>query len=559
MRLIILFSQNECVNARHIRANDIIVASKKCTEGLELPNKIIHIETLVPYSVSFRDAASQAKRHFYEKNKLNAAQKQAIDATYNILYNHIVGTAFKYIQCVKATLLQFPTITEIVLSDWVDAAGYLPLYEAEGEINRKLFYQAYDFIPDLIKKHFEQKYKLSYLKKRSKLGLKTRIFLRRYILLGLKLAMHTWLQVKSIFSAKISTKHFKNVTYVFATRGVAHTHYFMPICKALRDEALIHISDSLNTAEHNAQYARKKLAEHRVVLQREHLSFRDYLNALQQIWSLISSRKYIKTPLVIEGVQFSIRSAFVEMSIYLLEVFLHQKSLEKLVAELAQVGKKCCIITGEMLTPYPVYVHEIAAKYPNIRSLQLQTTLMMLYPQTRFAHAEVFVFKGYKEWEYFTKTGGAKEKYKFWGSLLQESATEARHLKKVVFFTQPYQNEEEKEVLTALLALSEQLNFELAIKFHPRENPKKYQAFEGKFRIIPAGEQLEDYLFDYDCAVLRTSSIAHEIIQYNIPIVFPLFGEESKQAKGSYLSHDYVGTVFDALALKLFLQPAILL
>lgn len=554
MRLIVLFSQNEYINEKYIKPNDILVGSKRYIQELELPNKIIFIETIVPYTKIFRDAANDAKQNFYQKNDLDSAQQLAINSAYTALYLHTIGNTFKYIKCIENVLFLFPDITEIVISDIINYSSYLPYYEAEGEINKKRFYKPYDFIPKIIEQYFEKDYTVKYFKIRSTILLKARIFARRYVLLGLKMSMHIFLQIKSAFSVSISKHEFDDIEYIFATRGVAHTHYFMPICKALKDKMLIHTSDSLGLSEQNTNYARKKLTSYRLVSQYENLSLGDYVKALKRVLSLISKKKNISTSLEIEGVKFSMQSVFVEIAIYLLEVFLHQISLQKLIAKIANRSEKISIITGEMLTPYPSYIHEISTKYANIRSLQIQTTLLMLHPFTQFAFCDAFVFKGYTEWEYFIKENGEHGKYQFWGGLIGDSSTEKRELKNVVFFTQPYQKEEEKDILVALIALSETLGFNLAIKFHPRENPNKYQSFERHFNVIPSGEQLEDYIFNYECAIIRISSIAHEIIQYNIPTVFCLFGEESRGVKGSYLSHDYFGTVFNKEKLQNVLE-----
>jgi hypothetical protein len=249
-----------------------------------------------------------------------------------------------------------------------------------------------------------------------------------------------------------------------------------------------------------------------------------------------------KIPKVIEldGLVLPIRSCLTEIIIAWTDVELQNLMIKRVCNTVMKNNpdKKIAVLTGEMLTPFANMGLE---GYKNIKTAQCQTTAILQVPQTNFVMCDLFVFKSTKEVDFFQRRNNFSEStLTFWGNLNPGIKMKLQSMcKRIVFFTQPYEKEDEFRIIRELFLKFP--NLEITLKLHPRDNKKIYSRMFPELVIIDGSESIENYINRYNLAICRTSSISHDIIISGLPILFILTSIYDQTIKAPYLVDTYPG------------------
>jgi predicted glycosyltransferase len=155
-----------------------------------------------------------------------------------------------------------------------------------------------------------------------------------------------------------------------------------------------------------------------------------------------------------------------------------------------------------------------------------------------FVFCDLFLFYSEKTLTEFTKLNkNISSKLKFWGYLKASTQNnkEYTHLKKAIYFTQPYEYEIEDEILTLLNSTE---NLKVYLKLHPRDDVNRFKPYNNLI-VIDKTKPFDAYIPDFDLAITRVSSVGLECILYGIPTIYCLHSSSAKKVVADYIDQSF--------------------
>ncbi|MHA8101084.1 hypothetical protein PQG46_04545 [Aquirufa nivalisilvae] len=528
MKIVICFSP-EKIPSLNLGKDDIVLINGK----FKAANfKVIDIcQASINYN-EYKKEFDLALEAFYVNSKLNDKAKALIASISPSLYLHNLRFCIFWIQSFKNVLNE--NCGEIILTDFLDDLNYFPFYEAEGETNRKLFYKNYDFISSQIMKYAHEyclcntKCKLTILTKHSKLKARIRFFLRRYFLFCAKVLFHT---LKILVTPKLKIEKKINVNCIISSRSIAHSHGMEKLFRKA-ENSIIHISEGLTFSNKNHAFLKRKFTN--IYSQYQSLSLLDLIKSIYVCFEILKYRNALKS-IDVCGVKLHLRSVFIEGTIVRLESELYARSLYNLANYFRNIST---IIIPEIISQYSAWVKN---KFINkkIKIVQLQTVGLDILPLPNFIFTDLFLFDSAKVFEYFKQIfPDQTNKLAYWGNISFDNnkIKKKKILKSIVFFTQPYEIEEQENIICYLAKVTKERNINFYIKPHPRENLNLMPGIAKDVFLLPKNFAKEDYLSYCDLAILRTSSITQDLILEGIPVLNLLISSFDKSVKLDYLN-----------------------
>ena len=527
MTLLFHIEDKECPSEYINKA--YVIISRGPIEGAVFNYTIDHFS--IPLE-ELRDQTELYRKEFLERKDF-ASFHHSLNANFCYFYLHTCIEAYKWFYTYKVIKDKF-TFDKIIISDGVKQYYYTPFYGAEGEINEKLFYKTYDFIPGILFQFLKKEGKdVRILNKKSRLAFYSRIFFRRLGLLHLKTGLLFWRSFK-----RKSNQNAKNIKVLFLSRGLAHTHYILPYIKKYKDSGLL-ITDGYYSNGANIDYCRKSKIP--VIDGEGYLTIKNilkiYFSAIKNILSL--SR--IKLPdFIFKGMQLNINSVLSEFIISSFDGEIYESILDEFLKN--NDSSVDIIITGEMQTVFPFYVNRVAEKRA-LKCIQLQTTLMTHKPLPKFTFCDAFLFKSIKDKIINEELNSYDaSKYEYWGGITDLEQDRKRGvLKNILFYSQPIEKESEKSIINLLIANAKKNELNVFLKPHPRDEEDYINSWKDQLAIISKDTHIDDYIKKIDLVVMRNSSIAQEVILKNTVIVYCLFSERFSKTKSSYIKRTYRG------------------
>lgn len=469
--------------------------------------------------------------------------KGAVFSSINNFNRNWILPLFKWIDTIDLVLSKYK-IDEILIIGYTKNIGYTPYYEAEGEIGSQLLYKDYDVIPSIIHEYLESKHpkNVKLKNKKSTINLKLRIFVRRYVLLLFKLVFFFFKKIKSLsFRTKINDLN--TAKFLFSTRSIAHSEYMYNFLKKYNDQIIIHTSDGLSAGNKNVDFLKRQKFKN-VVTQESEISILEakiiFFKIIKALFNL-QNNQYLD----VRGIKINMTSVIREMLISYFDALLYKKSIKNTIK-----NNNVKLLTGEMYTPFAYVISEIG-KEKSVQTYQLQTTAMMIRKEPNFVYCDYFLMNSKENATAFKKIyPNVKDQIKFYGSLLIDenllkSKPKEDKIKKVVFFTQPRIEEDiEISIIKQLIKLGEKYNFQTYIKMHPRDDQGKLKQFKSDVKIVESNHIFNEYIKEFDLAIIRNTSLGSSIILEGIPIIVCLLSENAKRSEMNYINHSYYGTVF---------------
>jgi len=530
MKLIVAFD-----NVFDFSDEDIIISDTKPIG--------VHDQNFIKVGLNNKDYVSQidvfTKTYFAKKKKSNTLEN-ATKASINNFYSNWVLVMFAWVDTVLKVVEKHRN-AKLVIIGYTKNIGYIPYYEAEGEIGKKLLYKTKDVLPSIICNVLSKK-KIDYeiVNKQNVIKLMLRIFVRRYGLLTYKLFFFAYKTLKAKnFS---TTNKFK---FLFFSRAISHTEYVERFVKIFNKETLLHVSNSITSKSANSNYVSSQNIDNSIYdIQYTRLShvLMSFILISKSIFEvLLSKRVYLN----INDISINFSSVQLEMLISYFDALIYKKSIEDI-----EINPDVKFITSEMYSPH-AYVIAAVAKKRNVVSMQLQSFAMFQRREPSFFYSDYFLTNNEQN-ALFLKSIYPKQadKINFIGNLsvVEKNNTNSidnTNLKKIVYFSQPTHNENKEEFLLVnkLLELQKTYKYELYIKLHPREEQSKYSAFSG-LKFIKKGLTFSHYINDVDLAIIRTTSVGQQLIINNTPTLFCLLTETARSAKIDYIDHAFFGTIY---------------
>ncbi len=490
----------------------------------------------------YKDCYDLAIEDYFKSLGLNYSVKTLIESISPSLYLHNLRFCVFWIKCFNEILND--ACTEIIFTDYVDDLCYFPYYEAEGEINRKLFYCNYDFISAQIFKYAELhrnsnlNCKITILKKHSKINLKIRIFFRRYFLFVAKVFFHLY---KILTTKNIRGINYFNNTFIVSTRSIAHSQNLKRFL-AKNDNCLVHACDGLSFASPNQKFLMG--ISNNISSQYQTLYIIDLIKAISACIKLyINCFKLV--PVEINGSLLHMKSICIEGAIMHLESELYARSLYNLCKNSRKIK---LILTAENISQYPIWLKD-RFKNTSIKVFQVQTVGLEQLPLPNFLFTDLFLFDSFKVYNFFSRVFPHQlSKLAYWGSLNYEKKMvfEKKHLRKIIYFTQPYELNLQIRLINFLISETKKRDIHLYIKPHPREDIKRLVSkIEQHITVLSINYSVEDYSKCCDLAILRTSSITQDLIMEGIPVLNVLMSNLDRTVKLDFLDPLKINVISD--------------
>ena len=538
MKIVICFDPSKIENLNLGKDDYVLVNSEIKSNSF---NVVKITEGFINYK-DYKDCYDLAIEDYFKSLGLNYSIKMLIESISPGLYLHNLRFCVFWIKCFNEILND--ACTEIIFTDYVDDLSYFPYYEAEGEINRKLFYCNYDFISAQIFKHAELycnsnlNCKITILKKHSKINLRVRIFLRRYFLFVVKVFFHSYkiLTTKNI----IGGDNLKN-SFIVSTRSLAHSHNLKRFL-AKNDNCLVHACEGLSFSSPNQNFLKGK--SNNIISQYQTLYIIDLIRAISACIKLyINCFKLVSVE--INGSLLHMKSICIEGAIMHLESELYARSLYNLCKNNRKIK---LILTSENISQYPIWLKD-RFKNTNIKVFQIQTVGLDQLPLPNFLFTDLFLFDSLKVYNFFSRVFPHHlSKLAYYGSLNYEKKmlVEKRYLRKIIYFTQPYELNEQIRLVNFLVSETMKRDIHLYIKPHPREDIKLLLSkIEQSVTVLHVNYSVDDYSNCCDLAILRTSSITQDLILEGIPVLNALISNFDRTVKLDFLNPLKINVITD--------------
>jgi hypothetical protein len=410
----------------------------------------------------------------------------------------------------------------------------MPFYESEGEVNNMLFYKKYDYIPQILVKYLvEHKINFEILKKHSRSHQLIRIFLRRFCILCIKPFVYLLANLTFRYDKNFS---FGRYNIILLSRSLAHTHLFFPLQEA-SNKFLILYNDGFFSKGINHSFFVKHHGKGVPLF--SFLKMRNiFKNFILIHKSLITTHFIIPRYVVFKGLCFPLRSVMREFLISYYDAIIYADSLSNF---LNQNPYADLVVTGETFTQFPYVINESLNK-TNIKFIQYECGTLDIMPNVDFIFSQKFLVSSedvclkYKELHF-------KEAHKiqFWGNTkkIGTSFKQFKVVSKIIYFSQPYENESQLSILKCLYEMSVRQGIQVDIKPHPRDYEVIKIAEKYGFGLIDKISLFSEYIRNYDLAIARTSSIVKDIILSRIPFLIALFSEQEKNTESEFISSKY--------------------
>lgn len=463
----------------------------------------------------------------------NNLLKDAFVSNYHNFYFHIFRNIYKWVVKIESILEVYPS-AHVVITNAV-SGNYMPLYEAEGEINRPLFYKEYDFIPKILYDYLTQSgVNCSVVNWQSNIIRSTRIFLRRYMLLFVKPLYYTYQTIRHRKKNQIISE---DKRILLLSRSIAHTHLLYPF---IENSKLFYIlySEGFFTRGLNSPFFSNRFDCGGTLYNYFSLSviWTKFLYVSATLISLFwHKRKYFE----IGGIELPLSSVLQEMIIAYYDAIIYSEAVARCVTFSNNIKM---VVTAESFTQYPYSIRSSLAKVGDFKLIQIANGAIDLLPNVKFVYADCLAITSESVCKEYQKLH-PKEKnlFVFWGDTKQVSFydNEPKIFKKIIYFSQPYEFESQERILYFLYNYANKNNAIVTVKIHPRDFLTNEIAIRYGFQVEKTINMFSVYIKDYDLAICRTSSILKDVILSGIPFISALFSKGEQNTNIEFIRPEY--------------------
>lgn len=537
MRLFIILNK-ENVSKIDFNQEDIIL-SKDIFEGVN--NSFTIYDFKINREKEISDYEKQIDLFINQQNKKN---KEIFKAQRFLIWELVLTEPHNWIIALDTLCKQY-NVDEILIDEASKNKFFVPFYGALGEVNEKLFFKDSDFIPQvLISYGIKNNIKCRVLTKTSWIKHTARILLRRYVLLNYKFLNHLKNHLKHLHNVKIKNDGQNDEPfYVILVRSIVHIDFLTPFIKKLTTNYFLHVGERQYGYGENIEFCKQNEINNSFS-EKSFLKITDYVSVLFSIlYSLFFRRTKGKLTLQFELFDVNLHNVLNELYIYHYEMELYRRSCERLFRNVK--SDNLIVLSTEQLMPYSYWSAKEAKKKGGI-FMQVQTTRMTPMRMPSFVYGDKFLFysNNIKD-EFIRLNHNEADKLAYEGFLKYNDAGEKKYekLNKIIFFSQPYEYDTEKEILDTLVQLSKECNFDLFVKPHPRDDIKRFDKWNG-ITVLKSDLAFRNYIQDFDLALTRMSSVGLDCLLEGVPIIFSLHSSSDKKIEADYLDRSNLNITY---------------
>jgi hypothetical protein len=499
-------------------------------------------------------------------NAIHPSIKEIVEANRCNLYSKNISPILLYFIAIDKLIERYKlSITEIVISDFINSKD-INYYEAEGESNKMFLYEYYNYIPYMLKKYVDEKYKstiqVNIHRRHYKLNFFLKNFTRRYIFLLLKFAMHFKNRCLFIFNQSIQ----QNITplsanivlapselfYFVSSRSTVASDYMANFLFQNKTNSALLINERFTKYFANYHFIKANNIDKSICYhEQQFLQFWDIFKIYFKVFGLLFKNKFSNSKLYLNygGVNIDMSNVLTELIISSTESFIYEhvtlKAMQHVNNKLHQDVKKIAV-SLEMLTDYSKWIKKNAEKLL-FQSIQIQTTVIASKPFPDFIFCDYFLFNNKSTFNYFENWFNSLKKtlccfgnVKYGVQETVRGSNNVSQLKKVLLITQPIDYENQFKTIELLLKEAKKNNFELYLKIHPRDNAKNYESYSGKLKIVDNNLMPLVYLKQFDLAIMKNSSLGMDCFFYNLPTIYYI-GINEPVFDAPYIDLNYYG------------------
>jgi len=477
----------------------------------------------------------------------------------NDIYFHLLKKIYMLIEYINK-ILNSNVIEKIVLFGGNEKFRYLPFYFSESiEDGKKFLHKTHWFYNKILFDTFNQKVKISFIKKDNlfKLNIikKVRQFSLFYITSFFIIVKH----IKQIFnfSKKINLK--RNINTIIPIRTIHQARFVFPLLREMKKDSFIVLFYEGLRAKNVYEF----LAENKDIKIYSFYTCKNFIKTLyfifKEFFILLKFNRMNKKNLTIKLNDISLilpkEEFFLETHTIpyfrLYENFLSDFFKEHLIN--AQT-----ILSTEMMGK-EAFIESSVAKKNNIELIQFQTAMFEPKPLPIFPIGDKFLANSLNNKKSLSTIGSIKNgKVDFLGlfrfsNILENNLLKFdKKIKKILYATQPHELESNKSILYNLndYILKYNKSVKIIVKLHPRDNKKNYYDFTDNqnFEIISKIDvDLDSLILDVDVVISRFSTILQESLILGTPYIACLFSDLDKKIENDYLYDKLTVSTFDDL------------
>ncbi len=322
-----------------------------------------------------------------------------------------------------------------------------------------------------------------------------------------------------------------NYEVISLTRGTAHTHYMEPVLKEIDNSALFYFGGLYRqNLRNNINFP--------TIDGVDFLVNTDVVKSYLKCARLLFSARRVEGNLTFLDFELPLNTILPEMLVSWYDSMIYSQVLE-IYFKGSSVPK--LVISNEMLTHYPFAVQELSNRF-SFSFIQIQAVSLTQIPIVKLIASDLFVFNNKSDFELFNLFLNS-EKIAYWGqNRVPKPITKSKSLNNIIFFTQPYENDNESNILLALKSQLGNSYNKLYIKLHPRDQRDKYKSLMApNVEIIESDINISHFEKYADLCIIRTSSIAVDLMFCGLPTIFILNTPYDQQLEVEYILKNKVG------------------
>ena len=221
----------------------------------------------------------------------------------------------------------------------------------------------------------------------------------------------------------------------------------------------------------------------------------------------------------------------------LLARFIQSLPMTLLYVNHIQVRKGQHVVSAELLTAHSSILYFFVKQDCNRLSI-VQTVSLFKMNNFHFNYCDNFLFEDYSLYKWFSQKHDDPRNYRYEGNGYSVQNRIGRGLQKILYISQPSLKSEDVD-FKIVSKVSKICAAKLQVRLHPRDTNDRYKTlgvYQGRSDL-----KIEDC----DLVITRTSSIAVQSIYCDIPVVFCLFDDWSRNNSHYYIPRRYFGNAMD--------------
>lgn len=492
--------------------------------------------------------------HIYTKEYMKMMKERSLDElefAINDIYYHNLKKVFALLEHVSF-LLKTEDIDELILIGGNKNFRYFPFYFAEAhEDGFRFLHKSSWYFNALIYRAFKNKIKISFINEENifKLNIIKRV--RQVVLLfGISLLVF----IKHIKKwKKFLGHHSENLQkklILFPVRTVHQLRFILPTVNKVNEEnecsPVIVFYEGLRAKDVDTFIFDQKMERYLapmyqgktlvIMMKSIIFSVKNFFKALfTKKEDLVMDVNGIKILIPLEEIKIeSTIGVYYKVYYDLFNSFVQERK------------KKVSLIFSTEMTSKEAFLEKKASSNTKVPMYHFQTAMFEPKPMPVLPIGDKFFVNSKINKKLLSNIGQksyGKVEYVglFRYKIIKENQNISTKLEKILFATQPHDNQVTLQILEDLSAYikKQKSSIKVFVKLHPRDRMENYVSLHGSYGLIFIDEQnidLDRLIEESDLVISRFSSMLQEALIIGTPYLACLFTENDKSIKNDYLS-----------------------